>query len=204
MACCMLRFPDSIKNLIDYFDRLPGIGPKTAEKLVFYLLKQPKNIIKGFSEALADLHDTIQFCQICQNFSQAEKCEICRDPERDTSTICVVAENHDLAAIEHSGEFHGVYHVLGGTINPLEGITPDLLNISQLSKRIENKRVNEIILAFNSDYEGEATILYLQKLLEGKDLKLSRLAQGLPMGSVVEYADEVTLSKALKGRTEIG
>lgn len=199
----MLRFPEPIKDLIDYFDRLPGIGPKTAEKLVFYLLKQPKEYLKGFSQALQVLHDTIQYCSICMNFSQKEKCEICSDPERDTSTICVVAENHDLAAIEHSGEYHGVYHVLGGTLNPLEGITPELLHVSQLLSRIENTRVNELIFAFNSDYEGEATVLYLQKILKDKGINITRLAQGLPMGSVVEYADEVTLAKAIKGRTMI-
>ncbi len=199
----MLRFPEPIKNLIDHFDRLPGIGPKSAEKLVFYLLKQPKHQIKNFADVLTELHETIQFCKTCQNFSQQEYCEICRDEKRDTSTICIVAENHDLAAIEHSGEFHGVYHVLGGNINPLEGITPELLNVKQLLARIESTRVNEIIFAFNSDYEGEATVLYLQKLLQNKGIALSRLAQGLPMGSVVEYADEVTLSKAIKGRTKI-
>ncbi len=199
----MLRFPDAIKTLIDYFDRLPGIGPKTAEKLVFFLLKQQKEYLKGFSEALLELHDTLRFCRICQNFTQQELCEICRNPERDTSVICIVSENHDLAAIEHSGEFSGVYHVLGGTLNPLEGITPDLLNIKQLADRVEQGRVNELILAFDSDYEGEATVLYLQKLFKHHPVKLSRLAQGLPMGSVVEYADEVTLAKAIKGRTEL-
>ncbi|RKY84949.1 recombination protein RecR [candidate division KSB1 bacterium] len=199
----MLRFPEPIKDLIDYFDRLPGIGPKTAEKLVFYLLKQPKEYLKGFSEALQILHDTIQYCSTCMNFSQTEKCEICANKERDTGTICIVAENHDLAAIEHSGEYNGVYHVLGGTLNPLEGITPELLHIPQLLSRLEKTRVNEIIFAFNSDYEGEATVLYLQKLLKDKGINITRLAQGLPMGSVVEYADEVTLAKAIKGRTEI-
>lgn len=199
----MLRFPEPIKNLIEHFDKLPGIGPKTAEKLVFYLLKQPKHHIKGFSDSLAELHDTIRFCQICQNFSQSDLCEICSNDQRDKSTICVVAENHDLAAIEHSGEYTGVYHVLGGTINPLEGITPELLNIPQLLRRLETERVNEVIFAFNSDYSGEATVLYLQKQLQDKSFMISRLAQGLPMGSVVEYADEVTLGKALKGRTSL-
>lgn len=199
----MLRFPDAIKKLIDHFDRLPGIGPKTAEKLVFYLLKQQKDYLKGFSEALQELHDSIQFCKTCHNFTQQEYCEICRNPERDTTTICVVAENHDLAAIEHSSEFHGVYHVLGGTLNPLEGITPEFLTIDSLMQRVETGRVNELIFAMNSDFEGEATVLYLQKLLADSHIKLTRLAQGLPMGSVVEYADEVTLSKAIRGRTEI-
>ena len=199
----MLRFPEPIKNLINHFDKLPGIGPKTAEKLVFYLLKQPKFEIKGFSDAMQALHDTVGFCQTCQNFSQNDHCEICKDPQRDKTTICIVAENHDLAAIEHSSEFHGVYHVLGGTLNPLEGITPDLLNVKQLLERIKKDRVNEIILAFNSDFEGEATVLYLNKILKDTPVKITRLAQGLPMGSVVEYADEVTLAKAIKGRTEI-
>lgn len=199
----MLRFPDPIKKLIEHFDRLPGIGPKTAEKLVFYLLKQPKIEIKDFSATLKELHDSLGFCKTCQNFSQNEECDICRDPQRDKSTICIVAENHDLAAIEHSGEFQGVYHVLGGTLNPLEGITPDLLNVKQLLERIKEDRINEIILAFNSDFEGEATVLYLNKILKDVPIKITRLAQGLPMGSVVEYADEVTLGKAIKGRTEL-
>ena len=199
----MLRFPPSIKNLIEHFDKLPGIGPKTAEKLVFYLLKRPKDEMQGFSEALQELHDSLGFCSICQNFSDKEVCEICSDAQRDKRTICIVAENHDLAAIEHSNEFHGVYHVLGGMINPLEGITPDLLNVDNLFKRLEKDNINEVILAFNPNFEGEATVLYLQKSLANKPFKLTRLAIGMPMGSVVEYADEVTLSKAIKGRTEL-
>jgi len=199
----MLRFPEAIKQLIEYFDRLPGIGPKTAEKLVFYLLKQPKEQIQGFSKALQHLHDTLGFCSVCLNFSDKPLCEICRNPERDQAMICVVSENHDLAAIEHSAEFHGVYHVLGGTINPLEGITPELLNVKQLVERVGKSRINELIFAFDSDYEGEATVLYLTKLFKEKDLKMTRLAQGLPMGSVVEYADEITLGKAIKGRIEL-
>ena len=199
----MLRFPPSIKNLIEHFDKLPGIGPKTAEKLVFYLLKRPKDEIQGFSEALQELHDSLGFCSVCQNFSDKEICEICSDAQRDKRTICIVAENHDLAAIEHSSEFHGVYHVLGGMINPLEGITPDLLNVDNLVTRLEKDKINEVILAFNPTFEGEATVLYLQKLLANKTFKLTRLAIGMPMGSVVEYADEVTLAKAIKGRTEL-
>lgn len=200
----MLRFPEPIKNLVDYFDKLPGIGPKTAEKLVFFLLKQPKAYIQGFSAGLQQLHDTLGFCQVCMNFSGQERCDICRDEKRDKGTICVVSEPHDLAAIEQSGEFTGVYHVLGGTINPLDGITPDMLHIAQLMQRLRKDRVNELILAFNPDFEGEATVLYLKKLLqEFPGIRLTRLAQGLPMGSVVEYADEVTLAKAIKGRTSL-
>lgn len=200
----MLRFPEPIRNLVEYFDKLPGIGPKTAEKLVFFLLKQPKAYIQGFSAALQQLHDTLGFCRICMNFTGQELCDICRDEKRDKSTICVVSEPHDLAAIEQSGEFTGVYHVLGGTINPLDGITPDMLHIAQLMERMRKERVNELILAFNPDFEGEATVLYLKKLMQPfPAIKLTRLAQGLPMGSVVEYADEVTLAKAIKGRTSL-
>ncbi len=200
----MLRFPEPIRNLIEYFDKLPGIGPKTAEKLVFYLLKQPKAYLRGFSEALQKMHDSLGVCRNCQNFSAQEVCEICRDPQRDTSMICVVSEPHDLAAVEQSGEYRGVYHVLGGTLNPLEGITPEMINVQSLMTRLDTQRVHEVIFAFNPDFEGEATVLYLQKLLKSKPhLKLTRLAQGLPMGSVVEYADEITLAKAIKGRTSL-
>jgi len=200
----MSRFPLAIQQLIDYFDMLPGIGPKTAEKLVFYLVKKNKSDILGFSDALRQLHDQLGFCSICQNFSGESLCEICKNPKRDTSTICIVSEPHDLSALEQSGEFHGVYHVLGGTISPLEGVTPEMLNVEQLLSRVKAGRVNEIIFAFNPDFEGEATVLYLVKILKNHpDIKLSRLAQGLPMGSVVEYADEVTLGKAIRGRTAL-
>lgn len=200
----MLRFPAPIKELVQYFDKLPGIGPKTAEKLVFFLLKQPKEYLKGFSQSLQHLHDTLGFCKTCFNFSIKEQCELCADPKRDKATICVVSEPHDLAAVEQSGVYHGVYHVLGGTLNPLEGITPDMLNIKALLDRLQRERINEVIFAFNPDFEGEATVLYLQKILKGlTGIKLTRLAQGLPMGSVVEYADEVTLSKAMTNRTEV-
>ena len=200
----MMRLPEPIRNLVEYFDRLPGIGPKTAEKLVFYLLKQQKNHIQGFSAALQQLHDSLGFCQTCHNFASQTVCTICSDAKRDTGLICVVSETHDLAAIEQSGEFNGVYHVLGGTINPLEGITAEMLNVSSLLDRIAKNRVKEVVLAFDADFEGEATVLYLQKALKPfNGLTLTRLAQGLPMGSVVEYADEVTLAKALRGRTNV-
>ncbi len=200
----MMRLPEPIRNLVEYFDRLPGIGPKTAEKLVFYLLKQQKTHIQGFSAALQQLHDSLGFCQTCHNFTGSNICSICSDSKRDTGVICVVSEAHDLAAVEQSGEYSGVYHVLGGTINPLEGITPEMLNVQSLLDRLAQNRVKEVILAFDADFEGEATVLYLQKALKPiSGLKLTRLAQGLPMGSVVEYADEVTLAKAMRGRTNV-
>lgn len=199
-----MRLPQPIQQLVEYFDRLPGIGPKTAEKLVFYLLKQQKTYLQGFSASLQHLHDNLGFCTICHNFSGKPVCDICADSKRDQGVICVVSEAHDLAAVEQSGEYHGVYHVLGGTINPLEGITPDLLNVASLLERLQKNRVHEVILAFDADFEGEATVLYLQKECKRfSGLKLTRLAQGLPMGSVVEYADEITLAKALRGRTSL-
>lgn len=200
----MMRLPEPIRNLVEHFDRLPGIGPKTAEKLVFYLLKQPKPYLQGFSASLQQLHENLGFCQTCHNFAGQATCHICADPKRDTSVICVVSEAHDLAAVEQSGEYQGLYHVLGGTINPLEGITPEMLNVDSLLQRLNSSRVHEVILAFDADFEGEATVLYLQKAFKQfPHLQLTRLAQGLPMGSVVEYADEVTLAKAIRGRTSL-
>ncbi len=199
-----MRLPEPIRNLVEYIDRLPGIGPKTAEKLVFYLLKQPKSYLQGFSAALQQLHDSLGFCSICHNFTATSTCPICADTKRDAGMICVVSEAHDLASVEQSGEYNGVYHVLGGAINPLDGITPEMLNVDSLIQRLHKSRVQEVIMAFDADFEGEATVLYLQKALKPfTNIKITRLAQGLPMGSVVEYADEVTMAKAIKGRTSL-
>lgn len=199
-----MRLPEPIRNLVEYFDRLPGIGPKTAEKLVFYLLKQPKPYLQGFSATLQQLHDSLGFCSICHNFTSTATCPICEDTKRDAGMICVVSEAHDLASVEQSGEYNGVYHVLGGAINPLDGITPEMLNVDSLVQRLRKTRVHEVIMAFDADFEGEATVLYLQKVLKPfSNIKITRLAQGLPMGSVVEYADEVTMAKAIKGRTTL-
>lgn len=199
----MNRLPESIQKLVDQFNRLPGIGHKTSQKFVFYLLKQPKEFLKQFADALMNLHNSIQQCTICGNISNTNPCSICSDKKRNQNIICVVAENHDLAAIENTCEYSGTYHVLNGTINAIEGITPDQLNIKQLLERINKKKPLEIILAFNPDLEGESTVLYLTNLLKPYQIKLTRLAKGLPMGSVLEYADEITLSHALKGRTTL-
>lgn len=203
----MSNFPPLIKNLVDHFSRLPGVGPKTALRFVFYLLKQPKADVEKFSAALGVLKNQIAVCQICQNFSERNPCSICADSRRDHGIICVVAEHQDLPVIENTGEHQGTYHVLGGVLDPLHGVTPDQLKIKELVTRIQNSngKIKEIILALNPDLEGETTMLYLTKLIKsfGKQIKITRLARGLPMGSDLEYADEVTVSDALKGRKEI-
>ena len=186
---------------------MPGVGPKTALRFVFYLLKQPKEEVAKFAAALGAVGNDISTCQICQNFSEKNPCPICADPRRDHGTICVIAGHQDLPVIENTGDHHGTYHVLGGVLDPLHGVTPDQLKIKELVARIKNGNgaIKEIILALNPDLEGETTMLYLTKLIKsfGKPIKITRLARGLPMGSDLEYADEVTVSDALKGRKEI-
>lgn len=200
----MDSYPQIIKKLIDQFSKLPGIGPKTAERLVFYLVKQPKENLVEFSAILQELKDKVTICSECQNFSETSPCPICNDKKRNPKVICIVAKPQDLFALEKTGEYQGVYHVLGGLIDPLEGITPDRLKIKELVARIKKDGVLEIILALNSDMPGETTILYLTKLFKQfKNIKITRLAQGLPSGSDLEYSDEITLSSALKGRKEV-
>ncbi len=199
-----MRYPEKISNLIDSFSTLPGVGRKTAERFVFSLLKQPKEIILKFSHDLSELHNHNFTCPQCFNFSETENnCAVCSAPNRDHSIICVVEEFHDLNVIEATGEYKGLYHVLGGKIDPPEGITPDKLNISQLTERIKNQQIQEIILALNPDILGEGTIIHLKNILRPLNVKISLLARGLPMGADIEYADEVTLANALKGRQEI-
>jgi len=203
----MSKFPPSLQNLIDHFSKLPGVGPKTALRFVFYLLKLPKIEVEKFAAALGAVKSSISTCGVCQNFSEKNPCPICADPHRDHGTICAVAEHQDLPVIENTGDFHGTYHVLGGVLDPLHGVTPDQLKIKELVARIQksNGVIKEIILALNPDLEGETTMLYLMKLIKSfnKQIKITRLARGLPMGSDLEYADEVTVSDALKGRKEI-
>ncbi len=199
-----MAFPPSIKNLIDQFSALPGIGPKTAERLVYYLLKKQKSDLAQFGEALEHIKDKITVCQKCYNFAESNPCEICGDKKRSQTTICIVEKPQDLYALEKTGEYNGTYHVLGGVIDALEGITPEKLKIRELGQRIKQENVKEVILAMNSDLPGETTILYLLKFLKQfPQLKVSRLAQGLPTGSDLEYADEITLTNALKGRREL-
>jgi recombination protein RecR len=200
----MNNYPPSIKSLIDQFAKLPGIGPKTAERLVFYLLKQPKEDLDRFGLTLQHVKDKITLCQQCQNLSESNPCLICSDKKRDQKIICIIAKPQDLFALEKTNEYTGTYHVLGGVIDPLEGITPDKIKVRELVERLKNNNIREVILALNSDMPGETTMLYLTKLLKQfKNIKITRLAQGLPTGSDLEYTDEITLSSAIRGRREL-
>ncbi len=200
-----MSLPSRINQLIAHFSALPGIGPKTAERLVFYLLKQDKAVLRNFAQSLLAAAENISHCQICGQISELKFCAICGNFQRDHTIICVVAEELDVNSLEKSGEFHGVYHILNGVLNPTEGITPDKLNIKTLLARLTNNQqpVKEIILALNPTIEGETTCLYLTKLIKktAPQIKITKLARGLPQGGDLEYADEITLSNAFRGRT---
>ncbi|MCR4280007.1 MAG: recombination mediator RecR [Candidatus Komeilibacteria bacterium] len=199
----MTNTPRALQKLIEQFDRLPGIGPKTSEKLVYYLLNRPKEDLKEFADSLLRAKDEITVCPNCYNFSDRSPCGICSDRSRLKDMICVVAETADLQAIEKTTDYNGVYHVLQGNINPPEGITPDKLRIKELTDRISRDKPKEVILALNNDIAGETTTLYLSKLLKNQNLKITRLAKGLPSGSEIEYADDITLGYAIRDRKEI-
>ncbi len=199
----MQRFPDAIQRLLDAFARLPGIGPKSAERFVFYLLRQPPEETEQLAHALLTAKRRVRRCAVCYDFAETSPCRVCGDSSRDAGTVCVVAESADVLAIEKTGEYHGHYHVLGGVLAPTDGITPDRLRIAELRQRAQKDGLREIILATNPDMEGEATALYITKLLQPTGVKMSRIAKGLPMGSDLEYADEVTLANALAGRKTV-
>jgi len=199
----MIKFPKPIQELIDQFCKLPGIGPKTAERLVFYLLKQNKEDLDEFAAALTKINNSVIKCSICHNISEKDPCHICSDKARDHKTICIIAEPHDLAAIENTGEYKGVYHVLGGVLDPLAGITPDRLKFNDLLAKLRKNKISEIVLAFNPDMEGEATMIYLNNLLKPFKVKITRLARGMPVGADLEYTDEITLSSAIRNRKEM-
>lgn len=198
-------YPSPIQNLIDEFNKFPGIGPKTSERFVFYLLKKQKEEVERLLLNIKNLKEKITLCSQCFSFSEKDPCSICSNFKRNHSLICVVAEPQDIAILEKTKEYHGVYFVLGGLLNTLEGITPEKLKIKQLLKKISDQKpqVKEVILALNPNLEGETTVLYLTKLLKPYKIKMTRLAQGLPTNSELEYIDEITLSNALKGRKEI-
>ncbi|HNP89375.1 MAG: Recombination protein RecR [Microgenomates group bacterium ADurb.Bin219] len=203
-----MNLPKPIKNLIDSFERLPGIGPKTAQRLAFYLLHVPQEMLDEFGDSLKNLKKDTVICSICFNVSESDPCPICASQNRDHSVICVVEQALDILALEKTGRFKGVYHVLGGAISPLNNIGPDELSIRQLLDRVreqESERVKEVILATNPNMEGEATAMYITneiKKLEINELRITRLGQGLPTGGDLEYADEVTLQRAFEGRRE--
>jgi recombination protein RecR len=198
----MPRYADSIQSLVDLLNRLPGIGPKSAERLAFHIVKLSDDEREQLVRALQNVKAGVKRCAICGQWGGASPCRLCSDKNRDHTQLCVVAETQDLAAIERTQEYHGVYHVLGGVLNPLTGVTGEDLNINTLTARIEksNPKITEVIFGLNPDVEGETTILYLTKLLRPLQIKLTRLARGLPLGANLEYADEVTLGDALKGR----
>ena len=193
-------FPPSVENLIDAFARLPGIGRKSAARLAYYILSCPVEEVNLFASALLDARRQVTTCQICHNLTDSAVCPLCSAPGRDTSTICVVAHPRDVAAIERTREYKGVYHVLHGTLSPLQQIGPDDLTLSPLVARVAKDLPQEIILATNPDTEGEATAAYVAHLLRPYDIKVTRLAYGIPMGGHLEYADDVTLARALEGR----
>ncbi len=192
-----------LNELISQFERLPGIGKKTAQRLAFNILEQPPERAEKFAEALVNARKKIHFCKVCQGFTDLDTCSICADGTRDRSVICVVAEPKDVMAFERTREFSGTYHVLHGVISPLDGIGPDNLRIKELMARLSSSEVKEIIMATNPTVEGEATASYISRLVKPMGVKVTRLAYGIPVGGDLEYADEFTLARALEGRNEI-
>lgn len=196
-------YPEPIAKLIDSFTHLPGIGPKTAARLAFHVLRMKDEDVVDFAKALVNVKRNLHYCSICCNITDVDPCRVCQDKSRDGSIICVVQEPKDLVAMERTKEFRGYYHVLHGAISPMEGIGPDEIRIADLLKRLSDERVQELILATNPNIEGEATAMYLSRLVRPFGLKVTRIAHGLPVGGDLEYADEVTLTKALEGRREL-
>lgn len=199
-----MSLPKSIQNTIDEFSRLPGIGPKSAARIVFYLLSKHEGDIKGLARAVENLKTNLKICSTCYNYAESDPCEICANPKREIRAICVVEEPLDVIAMERAG-FAGLYHVLGGAISPINGIGPDDLRISSLIDRVRRNsdKISEIILATNPTLEGEATAVFIAERLKNLGIKTTRLARGLPSGGDLEYADEITLSRSLEGRKEI-
>lgn len=195
--------PESVTRLIEAFAQLPGIGPKTASRLTFYLLRRPADQSEALASALLDLKQKTTFCKVCYNITEINPCGVCADEGRDHGTICVVEEPLDVLAIDRTGDYRGLYHVLHGAISPVEGIGPDELRIRELMARLHAQPPREVILATNPNLEGEATAMYLSRLIQPLGVRVTRLARGLPVGGDLEYTDSVTLSRALQGRMEM-
>lgn len=198
-----MDYEGPVQELITELGRLPGVGPKSAQRLAFHLLAVDEADAQRLADAIVTVKRQMRFCQRCFNVTDAEECRVCRDTRRDPSVLCVVEEARDLVAIERTGEFRGRYHVLGGAISPIDGIGPDQLRVKELMSRIGAEGVTEVVLATNPNVEGEATASYLTKMLKAMELSVSRLAAGLPVGGDLEYADEVTLGRAFSGRTRL-
>lgn len=198
-----MHYPEPISKLMESFMRLPGIGPKTAARLAFFVLGMKEDTVLEFAKALVDAKRNLSFCSVCGHITDVDPCHICQDQKRDRTTICVVQDPKDVIAMEKMRDYSGLYHVLQGAISPMEGIGPEDINVPSLLKRLQDERVDELILATNPTIEGEATAMYISRLVKPSGIKTTRIAHGLPVGGDLEYADEVTLSKALEGRREL-
>ena len=196
-------YPKSIATLIEQFQKFPSVGPKSAQRMAFFLLRMPKTEVEKFAKAIVDAKENTRTCEICFNISSSSPCEICSSSTRDNSTICVVSESKDLIAIEKTNEYKGLYHVLQGLISPMDGIGAEDIRIKELLNRLTDEKIKEVIIALSPSVEGEATSLYLTKLIKPFGIKVSRIAFGLPVGADLEYADEITIAKAIEGRHEI-
>ena len=199
----MSGYSDTLGNLVDQLAKLPGIGRKSAQRLAFHILKQPEKEAQLLAEAILTAKAKIHYCSLCYNLTDKELCPICSNPERDQSVLCVVEDARDVIALERAHQFHGLYHVLHGAISPMDGVGPDQLKIKELLQRLQVHPAEEIIIATNTSIEGEATAMYLSNLLKPLGIKVTRIAQGLPVGGDIQYADEVTLARAFEGRWEI-
>jgi len=192
-----------VQDLIDELGRLPGVGPKSAQRIAFHLIEADVEVANTLATTLQEVKKRVRFCEVCGNIAESERCGICVDPKRDLTSICVVEESKDIAAIERTREFRGVYHVLGGAISPIAGVGPDQLRIKDLMKRLADPAIREVILATNPNLEGEATATYLSRLLGSMEITVSKLASGLPVGGDLEYADDMTLGRAFEGRRRV-
>jgi recombination protein RecR len=198
-----VRYAAPIARLLDELERLPGVGPKSAQRIAYWLLTSENSDSQRLAEAIVEVKRTIRFCERCFDFSEHALCTVCADPERDTATICVVEEPRDLAAVERTCEFRGVYHVLHGAISPIDGIGPEQLRVRELIERLGTTEVTEVVIATNPNVEGETTALYLARLIKPLGIRVTRIASGLPVGGDLEFADEVTLGRALEARREM-
>ena len=196
-------YPKSIATLIEHFQKFPSVVPKSAQRMAFYLLRMPMSEVQKLAQSIVEAKENTHTCEVCFNLSSTSPCEICTSPKRDRSIICVVAETKDLIAVEKTNEYKGLYHVLQGLISPMDGIGADDIRIKELLNRLTNDEVKEVILALSPSVEGEATSLYLSKLIKPFGIKISRIAFGLPVGADLEYADEITIARAIEGRREI-
>jgi recombination protein recR len=199
----MQHYSNHIDQLIERLGKLPGIGYKTAQRLAFYIINMPKDEVLGLANAMQNAKENITYCEVCYNISDANPCTICDSKTRDGSTICVVEDPRDVAAMERTREYHGKYHVLHGTISPSQSITPDMIRIKELMSRLHDPEIKEIIIATNTTIDGEATAMYLARLIKPFGIKVTRIAHGLPVGANLEFADDVTIGRALEGRREL-